>query len=147
MFNQEQLENLEKEKQNVAQCQEVNQELSVRLSSVESELEQLRTERERLTEELQQSTSTEDSTSQALEMERSRVIELQQEIDRLSANTDASDAVAEVEMFLLVLFNYLLYLVPHVIIIICTNVKSSVFMSVNLFVTNTLGSRTIYPDM
>jgi len=97
-LNQEQLENLEKEKQNVTRTEQANSELSDRLSAAESKLEKVRTEGESLAEKLQQSRSAEDGTSAALEVEKSRVAELQQEIERLLVQADTSDAVSKVRL-------------------------------------------------
>jgi len=63
---------------------------------VESELEKVRTETERLTEELHQCKSSEHTASEALELEKSKVIELKREVDRLSAKADTSHVVAKV---------------------------------------------------
>jgi len=83
--------------------------LSVRLSTVESELEKIRTESVTLLEKLQQSKSTEDSMSKVLEIEKSKVVKLKQEIERLSAHTEISDSVAQVHFTsLLIIVNYLI---------------------------------------
>ena len=94
--NQEHLENLDKEKRNVSHSEELNSELTIRLSTTESELENSKSETNRLTEELCRYKSAQDTASEALEMEKSNVFQLQQQVERLSVAADTSDAVARV---------------------------------------------------
>ena len=99
-LSQEQSENLDKEKQNVAQREEVNRNLSTRLSTMEAELEKSRTETEEVKKELQRSKAGEESISLELNMEKCKVSELEEEVARLSVHADTSDIVAKVVFIL-----------------------------------------------